>query len=255
MKLNAANYFSKEADTEYMSVSQYKSFRECEAKALAEIKREYIKPSTTALLQGSYIDAHFEGRLGDFATEHPEMFKRDGSLKSEFAMLDYVIKRVEDQPLMLKLLSGEKQKILTGEIEGIKVKVKVDSLCDDAVVDLKCMRDFKPIYKEGQGRLHWYQAWGYDTQGAVYREIVKQNTGKELPFILCAVTKEAEPDLACLRVSDEELDFELKEVKKHIVKYDAIKKGLIEPERCECCDYCRRTKTLTEIIETGEMFE
>ena len=55
MKLTADNYFSQEAQMEYMSASQFKAFDKCEAAALAEIKGEYIREKTTALMVGSYV--------------------------------------------------------------------------------------------------------------------------------------------------------------------------------------------------------
>ena len=66
MKLTNENYFSKEADMEYMSVSQFKAFEQCEAAALASVKGEWERTKTTALLVGSYVDAHFEGTLDVF---------------------------------------------------------------------------------------------------------------------------------------------------------------------------------------------
>lgn len=39
LQLNDENYYSQEADMQYMSVSQYKAFRKCEAAALAKLKR------------------------------------------------------------------------------------------------------------------------------------------------------------------------------------------------------------------------
>jgi hypothetical protein len=38
MKITNENYFSIEANKEYLSVSQYKSFLSCEARTLANIK-------------------------------------------------------------------------------------------------------------------------------------------------------------------------------------------------------------------------
>lgn len=233
----------------YMSVSQYKSFMACEAAALAELNGSYVRPKSDALLQGSYVDAHFEGTLDIFKAKNPELFKRDGNLQAKYANLDYVIERVEKQPLMVSLLGGEKQKIFTGEISGVPVKIKIDSYRPDMIVDLKCMKDFAPIYKEGQGRLPWFEAWGYDIQGAVYQEIVYQNTGKKLPFVLVAVTKEKEPDVCVLEISQENMDFELDRFKENIIRIDALKHGLISPERCEKCDYCKKTKMLTEIMK------
>lgn len=74
MKLTNDNYFSPEANREYFSVSQYKTFLDCPARAMAEIRGEYKEPMTTALLVGSYVDAYFEGTLDKFREEHPEIF-------------------------------------------------------------------------------------------------------------------------------------------------------------------------------------
>lgn len=74
MKLTNDNYFSPEASREYFSVSQYKTFLDCPARAMAEIRGEYKQPMTTALLVGSYVDAYFEGTLDKFQEEHPEIF-------------------------------------------------------------------------------------------------------------------------------------------------------------------------------------
>ena len=41
MKLTKRNYYSKKADMEYMSYSQFKTFDECPAKAMAILKGKY----------------------------------------------------------------------------------------------------------------------------------------------------------------------------------------------------------------------
>ena len=93
MKLNERNYFSKKAEKEYMSVSQFKAFEDCQAAALAMVKGKYKRPKTTALLVGSYVDSYFEGTLEKFRAENPELFKKDGTLKSEFIQAEDIIKR------------------------------------------------------------------------------------------------------------------------------------------------------------------
>ena len=50
MILNNENYYSQEANQEYMSVSQYKAFMNCEAAAMASISGRYERPTTRALL-------------------------------------------------------------------------------------------------------------------------------------------------------------------------------------------------------------
>lgn len=255
LELNRENYFSAEANREYMSVSQYKSFKKCEAAALAEINGEYERPKTEALLIGSYVDACFEGTEAEFALNHPEMFNgRTGELKAAFKKAYDVINRLkQDKVWMHYATGGAEQVIMVGEISGVPFKIAIDNLHPDMIVDRKIMKDFEPIYVEEQGRLPWYEAWGYDTQGAAYREVLRQNTGKLLPFILAAGTKEEEPDLALLEIDTESLDFELSELEKNVPKYDAIKKGIIPAERCKKCAYCRRTKVLTAPINTKEI--
>lgn len=252
--LNNENYFSLENQIEYMGVSQFKAFEKCPAAAYAEIKGKYAREKTTALLVGSYVDAHFEGTLDIFKAQNPSLFKRDGGLKSDYVKAEEIIQRVERDELFMEYMSGEKQVIMTGEIEGVPIKIKIDSYHPDKmIVDLKIMRDFEPVYKPEQGRLSWVEAWEYDLQGAIYQEIVRQNTGKQLPFFLAAATKEKEPDIAIIEIPQEILDFELDRFKKKVQFFDAVKKGVFPPERCEHCDYCKSTKVLKAPLRLEEL--
>lgn len=247
MKLTSANYFSPKANREYFSVSQWKSFRKCPNMALAEIRGKYVWEETPALLVGSYVDAYFDNELELFKATHPALFKKDGSLKSEYIQAEQIIERIKRDRLMMKYLTGgERQVIMTGEIEGVSIKIKIDTLHPDKIVDGKVMKDFAPIYVEDKGRLMWWEAWNYDTQGAVYQEIVYQNTGKRLPFFLAAATKEKVTDIDILHIEQSHLDFGMEEFKREIVGFDAIKKGIVKPDRCESCDWCKETKKLKE---------
>lgn len=252
--LTNENYFNHENQMKYMGVSQFKAFEKCPASAYAEVLGKYEREKTTALLVGSYVDAHFEGTLDVLKSQNPQLFKRDGGLKSDYVKAEEIIRRVERDELFMKFMSGEKQVIMTGEIEGVPIKIKIDSYHpDEMIVDLKVMRDFESVYKPEQGRLSWIEAWGYDLQGAVYQEIVRQNTGKRLPFFLAAVTKEKEPDLAVIEIPQELLDIELEHFKSKVQFFDGIKQGIFEPERCEHCDYCKSTKVLTAPITLEEL--
>lgn len=254
MKLTQTNYFSKKANTEFMSVSQFKAFERCQHSALAEIKGKYKREKTTALLVGSYVDSYFEGTLANFIKKHPEIYKRSGELKAEFMQAETIIQRILKDKVFMQHLSGEKQVIMTGYISGVPVKIKIDSLLPDKIVDLKVMADFKPQYDEEKGLLPWFSYWGYDLQGAVYQEIVRQNTGKILPFYLAAATKEKVTDIDVVHINQQYLDFALNRFKGDIELYDAIKKGIIEPMRCENCQYCKETKILTEPTEAEEFY-
>lgn len=255
MQLTRDNYFSHQAGIDYMSVSQFKSFSKCQNTALAEIKGLYKREKTTALIVGSYVDAYFDGDLDDFIKKNPEIFKRDGTLKSDFLQANTIIQRIERDKLFMDYISGKKQIIMTGVISGIPVKIMMDSYHPgDKIVDRKIMKDFSDGYDLEAGHVPWYEHWGYDLQGAVYQEIVRQNTGEKLPFYLAAATKEKEPDIDILHIDQQELDFALDRFMRDAPLYDAIKQGIIEPERCEKCEYCRKTKVLEVPSESSSYF-
>ena len=252
MILNNRNYHSRKMNKIYFSVSQFKSFMKCPACAIAEIKGKYKREQTTALLVGSYIDAYFEGTLDKFIKKNPEMFKKNGTLKADFQQAEDIIKRLLKDKLFMKYMNGKKQVIMTGEICGVPFKIKIDVLHDDKIVDLKIVRDFENIRDDEEGWLPWYEFWKYDLQGAAYQEIVRQNVGKKLPFYLNAATKEKTTDLDIIHLPQKMLDFQLEKIEADIVRFDAMKKGIIEAERCGKCEYCKQTKVLTEPTEADE---
>lgn len=249
MILTNENYFSTEASMEYMSVSQFKAFESCEAAALAEAKGEYKREETTSLLVGKYVDAHFEGTLDVFKAQHPDIFTKSGTLKSDYRRAEEIISRIESDPAFMDMLSGEKQVIKTGVIEGIPVKIKMDAYFPgEKIVDLKIMKDFSPIWKDGQ-KMPWFAAWGYDLQGAIYQEI----EGNKLPFYLAAASKEPVTDIQGLHIPQEYLDERMEYFRGMLPRYVAIKRGEIEPTRCEHCDYCKSTKKF-HVVDATDLY-
>ncbi len=280
MKMNTKNYYSKKANKEYMSVSQYKEFNKCEACAMAQIKGIYEKPKTSALFLGSFVDELLTGTKKSqikfiaenidelfqksskynkveeknriaFVTENfKDLFEADNKPYAEIVQAVETVARVKKQPLMMEHLSGKHQKIMTGEIAGVPFKIKMDSYHPDKmIVDFKYMASlrspnmFEPMVKY----------WGYDIQGAIYQEIVRQNTGKRLPFYLNIATKEKPAHLSIAEIMQYDLDEALENVIKNAPRYQAIKNGEIEPERCEDynCDYCTETVIITEPIDSN----
>lgn len=254
MKLTKRNYFSKKANKHFMSVSQFKSFEKCPNAALAEIKGKYEREKTTALLVGSYVDSYFEGTLANFIKHNPEIFKKDGTLKADYVQAEAIIQRILKDKLFMEYLSGKKQVIMSGEINGVPVKIKIDSLHPDKIVDLKVMKDFESVYTAENGLCPFFEAWGYDLQGAVYQEIVRQNTGEQLPFYIAAATKEKVTDIDVIHIPQNMLDFALDRFKRDVETYDAMKKGVIEPDHCNKCEYCKISKVLTEPTEADEFY-
>lgn len=252
IELNEQNYFNTEAVLDYWSVSQFKAFNKCEACGLAEVRGQYEREETTALLVGSYVDAYFtgeKGALGKFALEHPEIFNsRTGVLKADFKQAEVMIERVKRDPLMMEFLKGEPQVIRTAELFDVPWKIKIDIHGGNRLVDLKTVRDFKPIYEEGFGYRSFVEYWGYDIQGAIYQRIEQISSGRTepLPFYIVAVTKEKVPDIAVIQLPQHILDTALKIVEAKIDRFDLVKHGEIKPTRCGTCDYCKSTKRLTE---------
>ena len=252
MILTNENYFDLENQMKYFGASQFKSFMDCEARTMAELKGEYEREPSTALLVGSYVDAHFEGTLDLFQAKHPELFKRDGSLKSDYVQAEEIINRIEQDEMFMRYMSGEKQVIKTGKLFGYDWKIKIDSYHPGkAIVDLKIMKDFEPIYVPELGKVNFIEAWKYDFQGAIYQAI----EGNNLPFIIAAATKQKDAtDIGLFQVPEYNLDSALKIIEHFIDHFADVKSGLVEPKRCEKCAYCRMTKKLKrlEILEDIE---
>lgn len=249
--LTAKYYFTKNNNLKYCGSSQFKSFLKCPAMAMAELNGEWQREESAALLVGSYIDSFFEGTLEQFKAEHPQIFKRDGTLKSEYIKADEIIARVSRDELFMKYMGGKKQVIKVGEIEGVPFKIKMDSYHKGrAIVDLKIIKDFEPLWDEEDGcRKDFIQYWGYDYQAAIYQAI----EGNKLPFYICAATKEATPDIAVIEIPQAWIDSAMSIIKNEIGLIDAYKRGEIEPPRCEKCRYCKETKKLSRVISADEL--
>lgn len=234
-KLTQNNYFSAEANNEYFSVSQFKDFMACEGMALASMNGEYKKPMTRAMLIGSFVDAYFEGTLNQFMSEYPEIFTMKNELRAEFKKANEIIGRVKTDPLFVKFMSGEKQKILTFTLFGVKWKMKIDSFIPDTcITDLKVVANFKSIPN-----------WRYDIQGAIYQKGVEAKLNQKLPFYLAVATKERVTDLDIFQIPQTILDNALQDVEFNIDRAVSVKKRIEPPTFCGKCDYCKSIKSAT----------
>lgn len=235
MKLTDDNYYSEKANNQYFSVSQFKDFMNCEAQAMAKLKGEYKPEITKPLLVGSYVDRYFEGTLKQFTEENPEIFTAKGELKSEFKQAEQIIKKIENDNLFMKFLSGEKQRIFTFKLFGANWKIKMDSYIPGVcIADLKIVKDFSSLVK-----------FRYDIQGAIYQKGVEICTGEKLPFYLAAATKEKIIDLDIFQIQQSDLDTALEDVELMIDRFIQVKKGKEEPIHCGQCEYCKSIKKAT----------
>lgn len=240
MILTNENYYSLEANREYMSVSQYKQFQKCEAAAMAQIAGEWQSPMTTALMVGSYVDSWFEGTLDEFKAAHPEIYTRAGKLKADFLQAEEIIAFVQRDPMFMRYMGGKKQIILTAELFGTPWKIKIDSYHPDKIVDLKVMRTMERIMGKS-----FVEHWGYDLQMAIYAAV----EGRGIATYLAVVTKQDPPDKEIISVPRWRRVELLEDVEKNMPRILDVKAGRISPRRCGVCEYCRSTKMLTEPVD------
>lgn len=261
-KLTEENYHGEYGKKNYMSFTQFEDFEKCEVMALAKINGEYEPPSTEALLFGSWVDAHFSGDEKEFIEKNKDKLysPKTGKMYSAFNGVEKVINFIENyenaegDKILLRYWQGEHQVIMTGKIENIPVKIKIDSYFKGkAIVDGKCMKDLNEIWVRKNGKnmlVDYISAYDYSMEGALYQEIEYQNALKEnkdatkLPFVLNVVTKEEVPDADLILVDQEILDARLEYFKEKAPRYQRLKLGLEQPIGCGKCPVCIKKKQI-----------
>jgi hypothetical protein len=226
----------------------------CEAYAMAKITGEWVEEPTDAMLIGSYVDSYFEGTLDDFKIRNPRIFKKDGTLLKSYVNAKNIIRRIEADELFSLCMSGQKQVIMTFELFGVQWKIKIDNyIPDEAIVDLKVIKKIREIFMSYGGKITFIEKWGYDLQGAIYQEGVRQNTDQTLDFIIAAADKQEIPDIECILVPNDQLEFQKEKLRWKMPRIIDVKNHNEEPLRCGLCDYCRATKKLTGLIRPEQL--
>lgn len=244
--LNSDNYYTPKADQNYWSASTVKGMLDCPARTIAEMKGKWSREKNTAMLVGSLVDVQLTGTAGEqvqFVNDHPEMYKKDGTLKAEFVKANEMVERAMQDRTFRNFMKGEHQTIITGEIDGYPFKSKFDVYVPKKrIVDLKTVRDMSPVYKPGEGRVDFATAWNWVLQMAIYQKL----EGHNLPCYLAVITKEDPPAIDVVQIEQERLDAELAFLYEKMPMFDAMKKGIVKPTRCEKCAYCRATRKITK---------
>ena len=256
--LTEQNYFSFEMNKKYTGSSQIKSFLSCEARTIAELNEEWDEPKSDSMLVSSYIDEAISGTLDTFKEQNPQIFTRTGDLKAQYKIAEKVLEQIHDDPMFLKYIkTGENQVIMTGKISEVPVKIKIDSYFKDkAIIDLKAIKDMNLLWNEEiHQKVNFIDYYDYLLQAALYQEIVRQNTGKQLPFIIAVCTKQEYSERALLSIPQEELDMKLEFLKQYLPHIQELKEGKIEPSYCGKCDYCKSLAKCDKIYEYGYYFE
>lgn len=254
MRLTSSNYYSREANAAYWSASFVKSMLDCPARTLAELRGEYTRPESTALLVGNYVDSYFEGPKyhAAFIAEHPEIFNsRTGELKRDYQKANEMIARAESDKVFMSYLSGYRQRIFTGEIDGIPFKCKLDFYkAGVRIVDFKTVKDFENGYDLERGTITFAEVWNWPLQMAIYRHLV----GGNLPCYLACVTKQDPPDLEVVEIPPDLMNVEFEALRAKLPYFDAMRQGIVEPEGCGKCAYCRGSKKIRGAISLNDFY-
>lgn len=268
--LNNDNYYSEQANIDYMSVSQFKDFAgtlmhtACEETAYEKMMNLIPQPVTKPLLVGSYIDAFYEGTLDAFKQEQMEnictktsikAFEKSGDpndlqLLADFKQAESIIAKTTGDALFSEYMSGQKQVIMTANLFGVDWKIKMDSYHPgDKIVDLKVMRSMDPIWSDKcHMKSDFIRYWGYDIQGAIYQKVVELVTGQKLPFFIACATKEDATNIEVIQIDQQYLDDALAFVQQNIQHVLDLKSGAVRPVACGNCYWCRKTKKLSAPI-------
>src|SRR5690625_5288884 len=116
--LTSANYYSREMDKKYMSVSQFKNFVECEAKTVAKLNGDYYEPPNKPMIVGNYVHTAFEDEevFNKFVEENSDVInkKRGGGKYADFIQADKMIETLKNDDFAMFAMSGEKEQIKIG---------------------------------------------------------------------------------------------------------------------------------------------
>jgi hypothetical protein len=274
LKLTQDNYYSIEADREYMSCSQYDGWLECEAKQLAKIQGRWTDNPCEAFLVGNFFHSYFEGAEAHekFKQENFNSIFKTKTTKDKKTGIETVVITgmyapyekalqmigVAEKDELIKALiqmPGENEMIMSGKLFGIVPwRIKLDKYVADGrlIIDWKTCASITEMQWNSERREHetFIDTYGYMRRAAIYSEIEKQFSRQEKDphFIIVAISKQDPPDKEVLELNHKQrYEYELSIVQDKLGRILAVKEGRQLPRRCGHCDYCRATKKLTEI--------
>lgn len=270
LELTTENYYTKEADMDYMSCSQYEAFMDCEAKAMAKLQGRFEQKKSEAFLVGNYFHTHFEGQEAHekFCEENFDDIFKTKTVKGEllitgkyapFIKADEMIAVAERDPVIKRFIDmdGENEKIMTGELFGVPWKIRLDKYVSDPVriiIDWKTVANIWETQWNNElgGKVSFVENFKYLFRAAAYMEIEKQYMVNEIDptFILVCISKQEYPDKEVISLNNSQRSsMELEKISENVLHMQRIKRGEIKPKRCGYCDYCRMTKRITGPIE------
>ncbi|WP_068505898.1 PD-(D/E)XK nuclease-like domain-containing protein [Paenibacillus kribbensis] len=262
MELTPENYYSNEANKEYMSVSQYKDFMKCEAAALAKLDGTYKDIKREALLVGSYVHSALESEeaYDAFRRDNPEIYTAKKELKAPFRTANNMIESILQDDLCNTVLEGEKEVILTADIFGTMWKAKIDVLSREngRFTDIKTVKGIREKYWNGSKYVSFIQAYQYDVQMAMYAEIERVSGDLSFEYLeptLLAVSKEEVPDKEIIWFDEALIHEKLSEIEHNMPHVLNVKFGNVPATGCGKCNYCKSKKKLSSMTHYLDLLE
>ena len=259
MILTQENYHSAEARQLWLSASAVKQAKRCEANWYAHHTGKIVEDENKeAFKAGHYFETLLTGTDDDialFQSQNPDLFSSRGAtkgeLKSAYQNITTCVEAVKKQPFLMDIIRrSEKQRILTGVIEGVPVRIMMDLLdTDGSVYDLKCMKDFDAIWNPVEEcKEAWFQYWDYPMQLWIYREICRQN-GIFVPRVGLIASAKSNAGIDAITFCSETMDAAGADARYTIGRMRDIKNGMALPIECEKCSWCVSRQIITEFTE------
>lgn len=259
MNLTTENYYSFEADRQFMSVSQYKDWNECQNRAYEMyVTGKYHDLPKTAFIEGNFVHSYFHSPIEfqkyliEFKEEIYNKAKKatkDNPLPDREMCKDYrvILKACEDAEkdnFWMQYLDGVHEVIFEAEWLGIPWKIRVDVINRDKLFmsDIKAMASFEGGWKDDPN-IPFYVKYGYWNRFAIYRKILQIATGKTYKLYMPCLTKEDPSDREIWEFNNEDaLNAELAKVEQNIEEIKRVKAEGYGFTSCERCSVCKKTK-------------
>ncbi|WP_129045032.1 PD-(D/E)XK nuclease-like domain-containing protein [Companilactobacillus metriopterae] len=258
--LNSQNYYDSDTDFKYLSATVFKDFEKCESKALAKLTGEFKEDNIKALLIGNYLHSYFESDEAhqEFIDKNSEtMYTKKGTLYKDYSIADQMINTLSSDDMFNNLYQGDKEVIVTGQINGVDWKGKIDCLNLERgyFLDLKTTQDIHKKYWNNETR-EWQSfvaEYNYPLQMYVYRELIHQQFNVWCNPYIIAVSKQEIPDKQIISIPNYRLENAKYEIEENQQRVIDVMNGITDPESCGQCEYCRQHKELKEIVSMDEL--
>jgi len=203
-------------------------------------KLEHKEPSTPAMAFGSLVHCLIlePQTLADRYIEAPKCDRRTKEGKAiyeaflstsngkevvssdDMAQAQEIAKIVLSSAEVQKIISqGKAEQTLEGIIDGVEMKGRLDFIADSFILDVKTCQDANPKSKSFSAFSKSIHKFHYDAQAYIYQALVRQSTGKTLPYIFLAIEKEAPYGFALYHLPAEYLEIGQKKVEKWLRSY------------------------------------